>query len=493
MMDQFGLARLGQPPEENGRPTMSMSEAWTYGYPGPPTRDRVEEGSLLECWQILTNRKLALLLSAIVGFGLGLLFARAQAPVYRAITTLELEDSNSFLPSISRTNQESQPDMVLSDLQTQIQLLQSDTLSTRTMDKVKDAAHRAGRLIQVHESPLARSLGIAMPNPLLAEKVQLLSVADSLNVRSAGMSRLLEVRTDSTDPQLAADFANTLVDEYIAQSMEDRRQLNERNNEWLGQQLDEMRQKLSESEYSLQSYARLHGLLFTGMASDQSKSNISEEKLREVQQSLSNATADRAAKEATYRIAAASPAEALPEVLNDSSLRELQTKITDLRRQLADLSIEYTGDFGKVKRLKEQLHTLETAFSSQRKDVLEKIENTYHEAQVREGLLLGAYKDQARTVTQDSEKAIQYQLLSHEVDSNRQLYDSMLQRVKQTRIDAALKASNVRKVDPAQSADIADSSSHQGRRGGGDAAGSVLRRGAGGGVGAGRPQHPVSG
>ena len=450
MMDQFGLSRLGQTPEENGRPLMSMSEAWTHGYPGPPTREGGEEGSLLECWQILTNRKLALLLSAIVGFGLGLLFARAQAPVYRAVTTLELEDSNISLPSIGRNNQEAQPGMVLSDMQTQIQLLQSDTLSTRTMEKVKEAAHRDGRLIQIHASPLARSLGLTMPRPEIAEKTQLLTVADSLNVRSAGMSRLLEVRADSTDPKLAADFANTLVDEYIAQSMEERRQLNERNNEWLGQQLDEMREKLSQSEFSLQLYARKHGLLFTGMASDQSKSNVSEEKLRQVQQSLSTATSDRASKEATYRIAVASPPEALPDVLNDASLRELQTKITDLQRQLADLSIEYTGDFGKVKRLKEQLVTLEAAFASQRKGVLDKIENSYHEAQVREGLLLSGYQDQARKVTQDSEKAIQYQMLSHEVDSNRQLYDSMLQRVKQTRIDAALKASNVRKVDPAR-------------------------------------------
>jgi polysaccharide biosynthesis transport protein len=450
-MDQFGLTRVGsQQPEDNGRPNMSMAEAWTQGYPGPPNRDRAEEGSLLECWQILRQRAFKLVLCGIVGFGLGLLFARAQAPVYRALATLELEDSNSSLPSIGRNLQGAQPNMVLSDLQTQIELLQSETLTMKTMDKLKEAALLSGRPIQLRQSPLMQFFHAPLPNPTIGTRAQLLLVADSLNVRSAGVSRVLEIRTESTDPKLAADFANTLVDEYIEENVDERLKLNERNNDWLAQQLDEMRQKLAGSESAMQAYARANGLLFTGTANDQSKTNVSEEKLRELQQSLSTATADRATKEATYRIAAASLPDALPDVLNDSGLRELKSKITDLKRQLADLSTEYTGDFAKVKRLKEQLQTLDSAFAAQTKEVLDKIGNTYNEAKLRENLLLSDYQSQARVVTRDSEKSIQYQLLSHEVDSNRQLYDSMLQRVKETRIDNALRASNVRKVDSAR-------------------------------------------
>src|SRR4051794_37038242 len=99
-MANFGLTQLNQPPDDNGRPPMSMSEAWTLGYPGPPTRDREEEGGLVECWRIVKNRKLVLLGCGLLGLALGLLFARAQAPVYQARASFEIQDTNASLPSI---------------------------------------------------------------------------------------------------------------------------------------------------------------------------------------------------------------------------------------------------------------------------------------------------------------------------------------------------------------------------------------------------------
>lgn len=450
-MDPFGLSRISHPPDDNGRPLMSMADAWTNGYPGPPMRDAEEESSLLECWRILKSRKLTLLVFGIIGFGLGFLFTRAQAPLYQAVATIEIEDLNTSLPSISRSVQAPQPESAFADLQTQIQLLQSQTLLTKTMDRLSEDALRSGKLLEIPPSPVMKLFHPAPAPPQVASKLALLAVADSLIVRPLGPSRILEIRDDSADPQLAADFANRLVDEYIQQDVENRVQNNQRNDAWLERQLDEMRQKLSASEYALEDYARDKGLLFTGaVGPDESKSNVSEDRLRQIQQSLSAATTDRVHKEATYRVASGSPPDALADVLNDPSLRELQSKITDLKRQLADLKEIYTTEFAHVKRVEDQIQTLEAAFDRQRKEVLERIKNDYDEAKIRENMLLSEYQDQAKTVSQDSEKSIQYQMLSHEVDTNRQVYDSMLQRIKESRIDAALKNSNVRKVDAAR-------------------------------------------
>ena len=96
---------------------------------------------------------------------------------------------------------------------------------------------------------------------------------------------------------------------------------------------EELKKKLEESEKRLQEYARDSGLIFTGETN-----NIAEEKLRELQAELSRAQADRTSKEAQYRLTVSSAPESLPEGLVSARFREYQSRLAELRRQLAELS-----------------------------------------------------------------------------------------------------------------------------------------------------------
>ncbi len=158
---------------------------------------------------------------------------------------------------------------------------------------------------------------------------------------------------------------------------------------------------------------------------------------------------ERIAKQSRYEMAMNSSPDALPDVLNDLGLRETQVKITDLRRQIAELSTIYTPEHSRVKRLQNQLATLQTAYERDRTAILKRIKNEYDEALRKEKLLAGAYSAQTRQVSGESEKAIQYNMLKRDVDSSRTLYDTMLQQLKQATIAAAMRASNIRVVDPA--------------------------------------------
>ncbi len=93
--------------------------------------------------------------------------------------------------------------------------------------------------------------------------------------------------------------------------------------------------------------------------------------------------------------------------------------------------------------------TLQSAYEEQRADVLARIKNDYTEALHKEKLLETAYETQAREVIGQDEKAIQYNILKRDVDSNRQLYDTMMQQLEQSSIASALHASNIRVFDPA--------------------------------------------
>src|SRR5258708_20601381 len=205
-----------------------------------------------------------------------------------------------------------------------------------------------------------------------------------------------------------------------------------------------MRIKVEHSDDGLQAYARQAGLMFTS-----EKTNVSEDKLKQVQQELSIVQNERIAKQSRYEMAMNSSPDALPDVLNDGGLRDTQAKMTDLHRQIAELSTIYTPEHSRVKRLQNQLSTLQSAYERDRTDILKSIKTEYDEALRKEKLLAGAYSAQTRQVTGESEKAIQHNMLKRDVDSSRTLYDTMLQHVKQATIATAMRATNISGVHTA--------------------------------------------
>jgi succinoglycan biosynthesis transport protein ExoP len=405
-------------------------------------------GSFLEYWRVLRRRKGLLATIALTSLAIGVLITLPQAPVYQARTSLEIQSINQEFLNIKQLTPVSDTvvDAWSNDIQTHIKLLQSEVLAKRVAARLTKAPPRPLALHSEWAAAWRRVL--KLPEPALADAMDraIRQVRASLKLRAAGQTRVIEILCDSTDATLAADYANALADEYIGESMDARWKMNQRTTEWLTRQMDDLRIKLERSEDQLQRYARTRNLVFTG---DKDKQNISEQRLRHFQEELSKAQGDRIAKQSRYEMARGSPPDALPDVLNDASIREYQVKLTDLRRQEAELGTTYQPEYSKLQRIKAQIATLDGALVRERQAIVQRIRNEYEEAQQREKLLETDYAAQSRVVTADSEKAIQYNILQREVDSTRQLYESILQRVKESAIASAMHASNVRVVDPA--------------------------------------------
>jgi capsular exopolysaccharide synthesis family protein len=356
---------------------------------------------------------------------------------------LEVQDINQDFPSIR-----SQPQtyFALADMQTQIRLLQSEGLAERTKAKLRKS--RDG--VAIVNNPIVSWLRLNRPPEAISLDSLLTVAAGSVKVHASGLTRVIEVTVDSVVPEVAADFANTFAEEFIDENIEVRWKMSVHTGEWLDTQMQNTRGRLQESEAKLQAYARSAGLLFTGGGETRGATNVSEDKLRQAQGALSSATAERVSKQSRYEMATAGSPEGLPDVLNDGTLGVYRAKLTDLQREIADLTALYTADYPKVKRLQAQLRAVETDFGRQRAAILDRIKNEYEEAVKRENLLTEEYISQARTLTGENEKAIRYSILKRDVDSNRQLFDAMLQRIKEAAVVAALRASNVRILDPAK-------------------------------------------
>jgi succinoglycan biosynthesis transport protein ExoP len=430
------LARKGQPAPAPA--PYDITPPYGYDYLEQPD----DSGSLLDYARILRRHKGTLLLIAFLGTLAAVLVTLPQTPVYQARTSLEIVELNENFLNIKQVMpiSESGASAALTDIQTQIKILQSESLIERVLARsnIQNRKEGQGRIAAWRQA-------LNLPAPAPGQESSVERARKNLKVRADGQTRMVEVLYDSTDPNLAADFANTLANEFIEQNMEARWKMSQRTGDWLTRQLDEMRIKLERSEDALQRYARISGLMFTS-----EKNNISEDKLRQLQEALSKAQADRVARQSRFEMANSSSPETLPDVLNDTALRDYQAKLTDLRRQRAELATTFTPEYSKVKRLEAQIASLESALDKERSAIIKRIRNEYDEALRRENLLAADYAKQARLVTLEAGKAIQYNILKRDLDSNRQLYEAMLQRMKEVSVASAMRASNVRVVDPAK-------------------------------------------
>ena len=136
--------------------------------------------------------------------------------------------------------------------------------------------------------------------------------------------------------------------------------------------------------------------------------------------------------------------------LRDPALQDYQNKLSDLNRQLADLSTVYKPTYEKVERLHSQIQELKKDYARQHDQAVARVKNDFETAKRREDMLDHSYRAQQGVVTQEAAKTVDYNILKREADTNRSIYEAMLQRVKSYGIASAMQPSNIRVVDPAQ-------------------------------------------
>jgi capsular exopolysaccharide synthesis family protein len=401
-------------------------------------------GGLLEYWRIVQRRKGAVIVITCLGMLAGLLYTLPQTPVYRATTLIELQTMNEDFMHMREVNPNAPQGGGGSadEIQTQVRILQSVSLRDRVIKKLaleaKTIAPKKTRLDAWREA-----LKLTPAQPPTPESI-VANAARGVLVRAQPNTRLIVISCDSTNPQMAADFLNTLTNEYREQNVENRWKATQFTGGWLTGQMEDLKIKLEHSEDALQSYAARSGLLITG-----EKDNVADDRVRQFQEELSKAQGERINSQSKSENASHAPADSVPEVLDDASVMNIRGKMMDLRGQLADLSGTYTSEYPKVKRLQDQIAAYEEELAKERKTVISRIQNDYETARQREKLLADEYNAAVLVVGQQADQVAHYNILKREVDTDRSMYDSMLQRVKESSIAAALRASNINVVDPA--------------------------------------------
>jgi uncharacterized protein involved in exopolysaccharide biosynthesis len=269
------VSRLDDP-NDDGSPGILLSRQMrmmpVQYLPGPTNATAVEPDDitvLMQYLQVIWKHKWIVVAGAILGILTGLGISLSMTPMYRASTTLEIQDFQEPM----RVNA-----VVAADpnLGTQVQLLSSQTMRQR-VGEIMDANPATFPRINDPLASLRRFVGLADPAKSVKWSDAVWVAAMNLRITQGKDSRILLIESQSTHPRAAADFTNTLAQEYISRNKEERWEAYKSTGEWLTRAQDELKHKLEQSERRLQDFARNNGLIITG------SQNAAEEKLKQLQ------------------------------------------------------------------------------------------------------------------------------------------------------------------------------------------------------------------
>jgi len=274
-------------------------------------------------------------------------------------------------------------------------------------------------------------------------------VLGSLNVVPVRNSRIVELRVTSSEPQLASDMANGIAQAYIQQNLEARFSASKDATDWFGGQLAEQRKKVEETEVALQRYKETHDAIAV-----EDRENIVVQRLADLNGAVTKAKTTRIEKEALYAqlkaVQGTSAVDTFTAVLGNEYIQKLKSEVGDFQRQEAQLAEKYGERHPEMVRIKNAVQVAQAKFDNEVNKVVESVRAEYMAALAQERSLTGALDAQKSEALGLNRKGIEYTVLQREAESNRQLYESLLQRTKETGISGELKSSNIRVVDPAE-------------------------------------------
>lgn len=415
-------------------------EVITAHPPFSPWDTPQREPHLLDYWRILRKYQWSILsfLLAVVTFVT--IATLRMHPVFEATARVEIDNENTnFLPFKS-DSYEMYMDME-NYIETQSKILQSETLALQTIQSTG-----LGDLPEFGGQPGKASKHAAVPISAAnqARPPALGAFLGSLRVKRVPNSRLLDATFEAGDPKLAARVVNAHLENYIEQNFRSKYLATTTASNWLKDQLNELQIKVEKSEDARIAYERQNQIW-----NIDEKQNITQQKLSDLNKELTQAQGERMRSEALYQLVRTGSVDALPPVRDSIILQELQKKQAELNTQYAEALNQYGPSFPKVMRLQAQVKEVEHLITREKANIVNRIEAEYNAARQREVLLSQALDKQKSESNVMAEKLVQFNILKREAEANKQLYEGLLQKMKEASISAGLRSSNIRVVDPA--------------------------------------------
>ena len=416
-----------------------------------------QESALGEYVRVLVKRKWTVLACLITIFSLVAIASLKMTPVYEASGSIEIDKPDSGLVNFNNSPTFNVDYYDPTELETEVMIMQSDLLALQV---VKELALDRRPEFGGKMPAMSSSLDLA-PDPLQADTARTSSLLSgfrgNLKVTLSPNTHIIKVSFRNPEKDLAANVVNTLMETYRDNNFKSRFDSTMQASDWLTKQLVDLQMKVETSQEKLVHYQKEHEILGID-----EKQNITTAKLDELNKALTSAESERMGKESVYRLVQAGDTETIASaatILDDagagsqsasSLLDGLRTKAADLKIQAAELSTQFGPAYPKLAQINNQLKEIDAQLLVETKKVSGKIKGQYMAALQRESMLHDALEKQKQEANKLNESAIEYSLLKRDLDTNRQLYEGLLEKLKQAGVSAGLRSNNFRIVDVAR-------------------------------------------
>ena len=420
----------------------------------------------------LLRRKYMILGFMAVGAGLGVLYATQLVPRYSAETTLLIEGKRQNVVNIESVAQGITPDFFTNE--TQAAVIQSREIAGKVVDRLDlyndplfnppSQPREAGTLDVIRAAvrgwfggdkdakiPVDPYAGMTPEERRAARRQELIDAfLGGLTVSPSQRALLVTVSYSSTNPEFAAKAANGVAEAYIREQLESKGNVTQRASQWLSQRAADLRRRLIDSETRLEQFRRQ-----SGITEGQGGSNVLRDQLAKINGDLVAARARRSEAEARYQqvqslLKSGGGSDTAAAVLDSPLIQRLREQETVVLRKISELRTQLREGHPRMQLAQNELVDLRSKISAEVNKIIINLGSELEIARVREATLAAELKRLEGAIEQQNEAAVTLRALQTEAQANKQLYETIVARFKETDVvDEGLQEADARVISRA--------------------------------------------
>lgn len=412
---------------------------------------------LVQIFSIVRKRKWSIIAAVAGCFMLGLVLTLLMTPLYTASAKLEIQRETQNFTNVegAETTERAIPDPEY--YQTQYGLLGSRSLADRVAGSLRLSENYD--FFKLFRSPKAEEWfadgKLVSSASTRAERVRVAGdiLLEQIKVKPERLSRLVEISFTSPDPAFSKRVIDAWGEHFIQSALERRYETTSYARKFLEDRLTQLRARIDASERQLVTYAAQEGIVnlpadvrVSGTDSQQAERSLAADDLATLNRELARATSDRIFAESRRGAAGG----AVLEGLSNQAITTMRASRAELVAQYAKLMNQFEPGYPPAQALQSQIAQLDRSIAAEEGRVRQTLQETYRAALEREQQLIGRVNALKTGVLDLRKRSIQYNVIQREVDTNRQLYDALLQRYKEIGVAGGVGVNNVSVIDGAE-------------------------------------------
>jgi polysaccharide biosynthesis transport protein len=447
--DQRALA-----PRQGGQDVVEDGRHPQHAYPYYPQYDAdpspPEQFDLYRHLRILLKHKWLILSSILISSLVAGVLTFLMTPIFRATSSIQIDRETIDVVDVKGV--QSEKDSAGNDFyQTKYELLASRALAERVVNTLGLADDPA---FSVKVKSLRTTLSELVFGPTKVDESEndaeaktrrtIDAVAATINVAPVRGSRIVKLSYDHVNPEVAQKISNGYADAFIADNLDRRFNATAFARKFLEERLQQLKAKLEESEKQLVQYAEQNGIINL----DDNK-NLAVTDLETINTRLAEAHGQRVKNETLWKQAQATDGFGLKEILDSKAVQENRKLRTELAAQYQQKLAIYKPAFPEMVQLRNQIKELDRQVQSEVQAIKSSIQASYIASKQEEESIQAQLETVKGDVVNLRNSNINYTILKREADTNRTLYDGLLQRYKEIGVAGSVGTNNISVVDTA--------------------------------------------